>query len=217
MTMIVACLHTADSNIALLDAVAQDIGVTLLHRVRADLLAEAEQAGGLTTAIADATEQALRDLAQHADAVLLTCSTLGPVVTRFPATARIYRTDAALADAAMAIGGKITILCAAPTTLAATSDLFTQVATGQEVQLDLQLVPDAWTLFKAGQQNAYWRTIAAAANNAYQAGADIVVLAQASMAGAANLVTEGPTPLTSPATGLSAALRDYRASYPGID
>lgn len=195
--MIIACLHTADSNIPLFEAAAAGTSAQLIHQVRADLLAAAEQAGGLTNAITNATEQALRTLATQADAVLLTCSTLGPVVNRFPATDRILRTDAALAEAAMAIGGGITVLCAAPTTLATTSDLFMEAARGHTVRLDIRLVPDAWALFKAGQQDAYWQLIAQAADDAYAEGADRVVLAQASMAGAAHLVTKGPRPLTS--------------------
>jgi hypothetical protein len=48
--------------------------------------------------------------------------------------------------------------------------------------------------------------IAAAADQAYRDGADVVALAQASMAGAAALCREG-RPLTSPAAGLAAALQ----------
>ena len=36
----VACLHTADSNIAIFDAAARGLDVSLRHVVRSDLLAE---------------------------------------------------------------------------------------------------------------------------------------------------------------------------------
>ena len=45
-----ACLHTAQSNVAVFEAACPD-GVQLSHAVRPDLLAAAE-AGGLTPAIA---------------------------------------------------------------------------------------------------------------------------------------------------------------------
>jgi hypothetical protein len=48
--------------------------------------------------------------------------------------------------------------------------------------------------------------IAAAADQAFRDGADVVALAQASMAGAAELCREG-RPLTSPGVGLAAALQ----------
>lgn len=92
-----ACLHTAQSNVAVFEA-ARPEGVRLTHAVRPDLLAAAE-AEGLTPAVVAATVAALGAL--EADAVLLTCSTLGPAA----GAAGALRADAALADAATAAGG----------------------------------------------------------------------------------------------------------------
>ena len=47
--MKIACLHTADSNIAVYEQAASKLGLvsgSLLHHVRADLLFSAERAGG---------------------------------------------------------------------------------------------------------------------------------------------------------------------------
>ena len=74
--MRIACLHTAECNVAIFEAARPD-GVSLRHAVRPDLLAAAE-ADGLTPDIAAATAEALAALRDGADAVLLTCSTLGP-------------------------------------------------------------------------------------------------------------------------------------------
>ena len=50
--MHIACLHTAESNVAVFDNALLQLGLsdqtTLHHEVRADLLADAERAGGLT-------------------------------------------------------------------------------------------------------------------------------------------------------------------------
>lgn len=209
--MIIACLHTAESNIAVFDAAANDLGLSthvLAHAVRPDLLAAAEAAGGLTDEIADETAATLLALGDGADAVLLTCSTLGPSTTRVDrAPVPVLRTDAALADKTVALGGKVVVLCAVETTMVPTTALFAEAAKGTAAALDVRLVAGAWALFGAGDRDAYLAAIARAADAAYDDGAAVVALAQASMAGAADLVNRGPRPLTSPQAGLSAALQ----------
>ena len=83
--MRIACLHTAESNISVFETASRALeldSVHLEHEVRADLLARAEQAGGLTEAGETATVSALHAMSQNAEAVLLTCSTLGPSVAQ---------------------------------------------------------------------------------------------------------------------------------------
>lgn len=206
--MRIACLHTADSNIAVFATAAQELGMpstALHHAVRADLLSAAENAGGLTAEIADATRLELLALAQSADVVLLTCSTLGAAVDGVRSNVPILRTDAALAAAAAAVGGKIVALCAVPTTLASTALLFCAAVRESGAMLEVRLVPGAWQRFKAGDLAGYWSLIAQAADEAYVEGAAIVALAQASMSGAQSLVAAGPTPLSSPHAGLACA------------
>lgn len=70
----------------------------------------------------------------------------------------------------------------------------------------MALVPGAWALFKAGRFREYHELIAEFADREFVEGADAVALAQASMAGAANLTKRGP-PLTSPSASLSQILR----------
>lgn len=71
----------------------------------------------------------------------------------------------------------------------------------------------AWSLFKAGKHGDYLAAIADAADRASQDGSTIVALAQASMAGAADLTKHAPKPLTSPVTGLAAALGAMEAGH----
>ncbi|MFC6335388.1 Asp/Glu racemase [Pseudomonas sp. CCM 7891] len=209
--MRITCLHTAESNIAVFDAAAAALGIgpqVLHHVVRPDLLAATEHAGTLTAGIAEETRRVLVALAQHGDAVVLTCSTLGPAVERAGTHTRvpILRADEALALAAVQAGGKVVVLCAVQTTLEPTSRLFFQAAQHAGASVEVLMVPDAWAMFKAGNMDGYLATIAQAAERAYVAGASIVALGQASMSGAASLVTAGPAPLTSASTGLRAAL-----------
>lgn len=216
--MRITCFHTAESNIAVFDAAAEALGIgsqVLHHAVRADLLAAVERAGKLTPDIAEQTRLALVALAQHCDAVVLTCSSLGPVVELAGAYTRVpmLRADEALAFAAVHAGGKVTVLCAIETTIEPTSRLFLQVARQVGASVEVQWVPGAWAMFKAGDLQGYLATVAKAADRAYVEGASIVALGQASMSGAASLVTAGPAPLTSASAGLRAALSRAERGY----
>jgi len=211
--MRIACLHTVDSNIAVLEAAAASLpGVTLSHHVRADLLKRAESAGGLTDAIRDEAAELLGELAKGADAVLLTCSTVGPAAERADllAPVPVLRVDGALASAAIAKAaagkGRVAVLCAVQTTVEPTRALFERVADGTEVKISMHIAPGAWDEFRAGDLPAYHRLVAEAADKLYAQGHEVVAFAQASMAAAAALCTRG-APLTSPAAGLAAAAR----------
>ncbi|MFM0739269.1 aspartate/glutamate racemase family protein [Paraburkholderia xenovorans] len=215
-TVRIVCLHTADSNIAIFDEAARAArfhSLELEHRVRADLLAAAEQVGGLTDAIAAQTREVVLALCRDANAVLLNCTTLGPVVDETlaarAAPVPVVRVDAALAQRAVENGGKVVVLYTVSTTREPTTRLFAEAAShaGVAVDLRVQLVERAWERFRAGDTAGYLSTIAAAAEAAYADGADVVALAQASMTGAAALVTRGDKPLTSPEAALAAVVR----------
>lgn len=206
--MRIGCLHTAESNVALFNAAREGLDIQLVHHVRPDLLEGTEREGGLTGAIAAETIWALRQLEGEADAVILTCSTLGPAVDLVPQTRVPWvRADAALADFAVARGRHLAVLCAAEATLVATTALFNAAAARLEThpQIDVWLVPGAWAAFKDGNIALYYLMLAEAADSAYSGGADVVVFAQASMAGAALDARHG-IPLTSPRAALERAI-----------
>ncbi len=208
---LVVCLHTAASNVAVFEeaVLAGGLeGVGLRHVVRADLLAAAEVAGGLTAAIVAETGAALVGLCAGADAVLLTCSTLGPAaaVAAVGAAVPILRVDAALADEVARDGGTVVVLCAAGTTVGPTRELFEAAARGTGAVVRVAVVEGAWAAFRAGDRTLYLNLIAAAAEAALRGGAVRVALAQASMAGACSLVCEPGRVLGSPVAGLRAAV-----------
>lgn len=208
--MHIACLHAAESNIASFEAAAAEFGLsvgTLQHEVRPDLLAAAEQAGNLTAAVANETAAVLLALSRNADVVLLTCSTLGPAVdiAAGQTSVPILRADAAVAIEAAKASGLVVVLCAIEAVVEPTQQLFAATAKGTEARPQARYLPGAWERFKNGDTDSYLRTIASAADAAYREGAALVVLGQASMAGAASLVTQGPEPLSTPQTALAAA------------
>jgi fructose-specific phosphotransferase system component IIB len=201
----IACLHTAAGNVAVFDAACPP-GVTLTHTVDEALLKDAEAAGGLTDAIADRTARALEALAvPGVDAVLLTCSTVGPGAARAKASVPVLRVDSALADSATKQGGKVVVLCAVETTVEPTRAIFAEAASRNGATLDVRLVPGAWAAFRGGDVAGYHRIVAEASDAAYAEGAKAVALAQASMSGAVAMA-KGPKPLASPPVGLAAAL-----------
>jgi hypothetical protein len=145
--------------------------------------------------------------------VLLTCSSIGRAVEGLQDEAvPVIRVDGALAEHAVADGGRVTVLYAAPSTAAPTGQLFAAAAVKTGADIDMRMVPQAWDRFSAGDFPGYFALIAEAADAAYLDGADVVALAQVSMAGAAELVRDGPVPLTSPAIGLQAVIERLAAS-----
>lgn len=206
--MRIGCLHTAESNVALFKAAAEGLNIELVHHVRPDLLEAAERDGGLTGGLAAETVWAMRELESQANAVILTCSTLGPAVD-LASDSRVpwLRAAAALADLAVAKGRHIAVLCAAETTLMSTKELFNAAAARRETppQIDVWHVKGAWEAFKEGDIASYYMMLGEAADAAYEGGADVVAFAQASMAGAAWDARHG-IPLTSPRAALERAI-----------
>jgi hypothetical protein len=208
----IACLHTAESNIAVYEAAAKALGLpagTLRHHVRADLLLAAEKVGRLTDEISTETAALLWHLAEDADAVVLNCSTLGPAATKVAAgaAAPIIRADATLANEAANAGGKVIVLCTVETTIAPTSALFEAAAKAAGTEIEVRLVPGAWAHFRAGDLSAYLVSIADAVKAAHGEGPVTIAFAQASMTGAGDLLPESyPPPMSGPATALATAM-----------
>ncbi len=200
MALTIACLHTGASNAALFDAAAASLPVgalRLTHQSRPEWLRTPDPA--LLAEVA----ALLRRMAEEADAVLLTCSTIGEAVERAQDAPRpVLRADAALAAAAARAGGEVSVLYAAPSTRASTWKLFSEAAQRTGADVGLYAVPGAWALFQAGKLDDYHAAIAKAARGRRGR----VALAQASMAPAAALLPEAP-PLTVPGTALMAAAR----------
>lgn len=208
--MTIACLHTAASNIAIFDDAAKSLGMSnssLSHIVMPHLLAEAELTGGMTAPQQQKLEQLLHSLTPWFDAILITCSTLGPVADGFIAQGngcQVYRTDRMLADEVHRLAGKALVLCAAESTLAATRALFCPATLPVDQHPEVQLISGAWTAFKAGRHDEYCQLIAQAVADGKRQDADHVALAQVSMAAAASLFPQDQQPLTSPHLALQA-------------
>ena len=211
-----ALFHTGEAHVATFTRLigALDPSIPLVHRVRKDLL-DAAQPHGLTPAIRRAGVEAMLALPDDGAAlVLCTCSTLGPaaetaaLLTGVP----VLRVDRPLMEEALRGGRRILVAACLASTLGPTGDLLARTATelGKEPVVRTVVLADAWRHFEAGDLAAYHAAVAAGLRG--QAGdAEVIVLAQASMAGAVPLLADLPVPvLASPAIGSAAAVRAWQ-------
>lgn len=207
----IAFLHTSPVHVATFDALLKDVAphCTATHLVREDLLATAQRDGVDDASLVAAVHSALQGAASDARAVVCTCSTIGGLAEAMQAAVPITRIDRAMADQAVQRGAPVLMVAALQSTLQPTAQLLQSSAErlGLPLMLRSVWVEGAWARFEAGQREAYLATIATAVRQHAQPG-DTVVLAQASMAGAAEaLAGTGLVVLSSPRLGLAHALR----------
>lgn len=183
--MRIALLHTADIHVATFDRIFKDIGVDVQcdHHVDASLLDVARHAG-LEAARADVL--ARLDALGDADAVLCTCSTLGPLVDEAAkSAAHIIRIDRPLMEKACADSATVLVALCLDSTRDASLDLLQDCAktAGKHVNARVVVCADAWAFLEAGDMGAYAASIARSVKTRIATEPDIacIILAQASM------------------------------------
>ena len=211
-------LHTSPVHVrtftGLLAELAPDIPAR--HVVDDSLLSEACASGGITSALYERVEKTLLTAVAEENAAVMvcTCSSIGSVAetANEHTHATLMRIDRPMAAEAVRIGSRIIVAATLPTTLIPTRELILSVAreAGKEVQIIELLCDSAWHQFEQGNQEAYLHEIAQNLQSAATQG-DVIVLAQASMARAVELCPDLALPvLTSPRSGLLAAIQAYR-------
>lgn len=196
-------LHTAEVHRATFDALAARIapGARLTHVVRPDWLARAQ--GGIG---ADLAAEIGAAVTEAPGPVLCSCTTLGPVA----GAAGAIRIDAPMMARAARAEGPVLLAYCLESTRAASRALLEEAfaAAGKGDAIRMLDLGDLWRLFEAGETDGFARAIAGQVQDALRAAPETgaVVLAQASMAGAAALIRADVPVLTSPETALRAAL-----------
>ena len=195
-------LHTADVHVETFRALVAERGHRAVHVVDPTLLADA-RAHGVNASLAARLGDRLRELAGRGpDVIVCTCSTLGGHAERVVLPVPVLRVDRPMAEAAVAIGGRIAVVATVASTLAPTRDLLLECAADAEVELAPCL--DAWAFFEAGDHEGYRQAIAA---HVRTLDADVIVLAQASLVPAAELLADLPVPvLSSPRSAVDRAV-----------
>ena len=118
------------------------------------------------------------------------------------------RIDRAMADRAVRLGPRVLVVAALESTLEPTAQLIRESAAAMATQVELKplLVEGAWAHFLRQDPAAYAEEVARAVRGAVGT-CDVVVLAQASMAGAAALLADVDVQvLSSPQLGVQSSL-----------
>ncbi|CUH68197.1 hypothetical protein TG4357_03443 [Thalassovita gelatinovora] len=202
--MILALIHTADIHRTtfdrLRDRIAPQLG--LHHIIREDWLARARQRidGALTREITET-------IAMTDGPVLCSCTTLGPIAE----AAGALRVDQPMMRQAAQSGGKLLIAYCLKSTEASSLLLLRRemARAGNDCGVEPLYLGSLWPLFEAGETESFAKATAAALRASVGKRCDLaaVVLAQASMAQAADYLVDLPIPvLASPETAFRAAL-----------
>jgi hypothetical protein len=209
----ISLLHTADVHVETFKAIfgAMDPSVELDQSVEADWLAEAREQG-ITVSLSTKVSDRLAAAAKTSDVVICTCSTLGPIADEVSSSsANVFRIDRPMMDEAVKATGKVIVALCLESTVEATSQLIEEAysAIGKTPFYEVVLCTEAWALFEAGDHEAYAQsitdTVCARIEEIPNPGP--VVLAQASMLGAAPLLMDLDLPvLASPIVGTRKAL-----------
>lgn len=212
----VAFLHTGAVVIPpvmkLAGEILPDVAVVnyLDDRIVADL-GDPELAASVPERVTDLVAAAQR---ASADVVMLTCSSISQLAA--PTAERVgipvLRIDEAMADEAVSIGRRIAVVATLPTTLVPTVALLRERAAlaGTDCDVVSEVVDGAFQAVSTGDRETHDRLVCAAIER-LAAGSDVVVLAQASMASAAERAEVAVPVLTS----LELGIRRLRASLAG--
>ena len=197
-------LHTAQVHCATFDALRDRIapGVEINHVVRRDFLERAQD--GISPELS--TEIA-KVIAAASDTVICTCTTIGPTA----AAAGAIRVDQPMMQAAADAGGPVVMAYCLDSTLKPSLELLTSAmqTAGNRSEIILLHLLDLWPLFEAGNGDAFARAIADAIRRANIPAKATIVLAQASMTGAAALLADLGVPvLSSPELAFCSALAE---------
>jgi len=227
---VLTLLHTSPRHVDLFDRLFADLAadrgcgalpdIRLSLRVRDDLLQQAIASGALPAEAHARAVDSLHDVTAASDAVLCTCSTLGPAADEVACKTDtpVLRIDTPMAQEAARLGRAITVVATLTCTLQPTCDLIAAHARRGGTRADITPVhvAGAWQAFAAGNIQQMHARIVEDVSRAAQAGVDAVVLAQASMAdaiarhaliGTMRTDMAFPVPvLTSPVSGLAAAV-----------
>jgi len=214
-------IHTVAGNqpvfARLADELLPDVETTAI--VDESLLADAITAGGLTDAVAQRLAAHVADAeAAGADAVLVTCSSVGEAVDAAAARSRIpvLRVDRPMARQAVEMGRRIGVLGTLRTTLMPTAALVEAeaAAAGRDVTVVPRLAEGAFGALKAGDLERHDALVRAAFDE-LQDEVDVVLLAQASMARVLDAIPEAERRvpvLSSPRSGIAQAAQALERS-----
>ena len=192
----VGMVHTVAKLVPMFEELAGEVmpGTEIIHLVDEGLLKDIVAGGELTSErVSRLASLASFAEASGAEAVMLTCSTVGPGVDTAKESLEVpfLKVDEAMADRAVELGPRIGVIATLHTTLAPTSNLVRDRASAhdREVQVETVLCQGAFEALAAGDTNTHDRIVIENLKELMRR-VDVVVLAQASMARVAELMSD---------------------------
>ena len=183
-----ALLHTVLSLPPVFAALADELlpGTELFHIVDESLLNVTRKTGALTSVTRRRVLGYLESAAEAgADLVLVTCSSIGPAVdaARDFVAVPVLRVDEAMADEAVKLGSRVGVIATLTTTLEPTAALVERRArvAGRDVEVVSHVCDGAFEALQAGDRDRHDELVREGVRS-LAAEADVIVLAQASMA-----------------------------------
>lgn len=205
-----AFIHTGAVVIPEIDRLvaARLPGVEVHHLLDSRIVGDLRAGVAPADVVARLTHLAAAARGSGARAVMFSCSSISGFADEVGAAAGIpvWRIDEAMADEAVGTASRIAVIATLPTTLTPTVALLRERAdlVGRHVDISEALVDGAFEAVSAGDRTRHDDLVAAAITER-AARADVIVLAQASMAGAAGTVRVEVPVLTSPERGIERA------------
>jgi Asp/Glu/hydantoin racemase len=189
MPQTLAMLHTSHVLIPSFSQLCEEIlpDVDIFHMVDESLIKNTISAGALTKSTVRRMAALVSSARQGgADAVLLTCSSIGPGVATLRALFDfpVLRVDEPMAEEAVRIGGRIGVLATLQTTLEPTVALLREAARARSRNIELVpcLCEGAFDAILSGDAHTHHEIVAENLAELIRR-VEVVVLAQASMAG----------------------------------
>ncbi|MDS7870992.1 aspartate/glutamate racemase family protein [Klebsiella pasteurii] len=205
----IAMLHTSSATLAMMQQLIADImpEVEVMHLVEESMIKQVMKAGGVTPNIAARIADYVH-IAEKADCdiFITACSSIGTAVEQcqFLTPLQLARIDSAMVKEAIEKGERIAVLATVATTLKPTLDYVQRKIqeSGKPRAVTPILMEEAFHALLAGEMDTHDRIVADGLKTAFSQ-ADVVMLAQASMARVLQQLPTPPVPvLTSPESGI---------------
>jgi hypothetical protein len=205
----IAMLHTSAATLAMMQQLIADImpQAEVMHLVEESMIKQVMKAGGVTPAIS-ARIAGYIQIAEKADCEIFmtACSSIGTAVEQcqFMTPLQLTRIDCAMVENAIEQGQRIAVLATVATTLKPTLSYVQRKVqeSGKPREIVPVLMEEAFHALLAGDTATHDRIVSEGLKNAF-ASADVIMLAQASMARVLQQLPTPPVPvLTSPESGI---------------
>ena len=204
MPKILTFFHTAVVHSETFDALRDRIapGIAMHHNIRSNWLERARD--GID---ADLAAEIRREVSGARRPAICTCTTIGPVAE----AAGAIRIDQPMMRMAAETGGSVLMVYCLESTLQPSRELLetAMLTAGNRSAIALLPLTGLWPLFEAGEADAFAQAVAVCVRDflGRHPGIGCVVLAQASMAEAAERLADLPCPvLSSPELAMRAGL-----------